>query len=75
MHTLAAVFARRHEQWDLVSVHGENLAGDLAQVLAQRHELDDDILRQFAALQFPQVREVVRSHPNSSDETKALAAL
>lgn len=73
--TLAAVFARRHEQWNLVSVHGEQMGGDLAQALAQRQELDDGVLRQFAALQFPQVRDVVRSHPNSSDETKALAAL
>ena len=75
LRTLATAFAGRHEQWNLVSVHGENLAEDLAQALAQRHELDDDVLRRFAALDFPQVKEVVRSHPNSSDETKALAAL
>lgn len=73
--TLATTFAANHEAWDLVSVHGEDRTVDLAEVLAQRNELDDDILRRFAALEFPQVKMAVRSHPNSSDETKALAAL
>lgn len=75
LNTLAMAFVGRHEQWNLVSVYGEHRTADLAEALAQRNELNDDILRRFAALQFPQVKEVVRSHPNSSDETKALAAL
>ena len=72
---LATTFAASHEEWNLVNVHGEDRTVDLAEALAQRHELDDDVLRRFAALDFPQVKEVVRSHPNSSDETRALAAL
>lgn len=75
LNTLAMAFVADHEQWNLVSIHGEYRAGDLATALATRNELNDDLLRRFAALGFPQVKKAVCSHPNSSDETKALAAL
>lgn len=75
LRILARAFVDAQHTWPLANYYGEDMTEQLAAALAQREELSDEILRDFAAVPYTAVKEAVLAHAHSSDETKALAAL
>ncbi|TEX51638.1 MAG: hypothetical protein B7C55_04550 [Actinomycetales bacterium mxb001] len=72
---LAQLFLFGLDNWNLPNDLGDLRTEEVAEAFAGRPELDDLLLRQFALLPYPDAKSAVRLNPQSSDETRALAAL